>query len=204
MTLICLGSAGRQCAAGTALPIASAAIIKPARCAILNLCSTKGHLGVSMPQQSSRLPAAAHALTRTASFCALIDEQACQYHQTSPILLGPAELSHVLLHIITSEEFELLVADCPTSVGKVRTNIAQFIAAALAQFAVNRGQHFVKQLSSLKSLSDQIILWGRELYRGRADVKRVRVAMQLALSEELTTNLTARAMTLQAPQQARL
>ena len=199
MTLVCLGSAGRQCAAGTALPIVSVAIIKPARCEMLNPCSNKNHLGVSMPQQSRRLPAAAHALARTASLCALIDEQACQYHQTSPILLGPAELSHALLRIMTSQEFKLYMADCQGSIEKVRASTVQFIAAALAQFAVNRGQHFVKQPRSLNTLGDQIIIWGRELYRGRADVKRVRVAMQLALSEELTTNLMARSISHQAP-----
>lgn len=119
---------------------------------------------------------------------AQIGREADAFAATSPIVRGPAELSHALLRIVESREFaQFLAGGARTSSMFVRSGIAEFISTALMLHAHDRGLTY-RESAGAQIIAGQVELWAAELARG-GDRRRTRVLIQLALSEELNAHL---------------
>lgn len=119
----------------------------------------------------------------------MIEEEAARYDGLSPIVRGPAELSHALLRILVSEGVASLAAGPMGSLRALRPLLARFIVYGLEQHAADRGRRYAKHGRAVRELVGQIELWARDLSCGGAEPKRIRVALQLALAEELAGGL---------------
>lgn len=119
----------------------------------------------------------------------LIDLEARRYDEASPIVRGPAHLSHALLRIIASDAYAADLRSAAGSSGRGRQALAEFIIGGLEQHADDRGQHYRAKHPAIKQLMDQLEVWAKELAAEKADPKRIRIAIQLTLAEELASSI---------------
>lgn len=119
-----------------------------------------------------------------------IDAEFERLANSSPIALGPAELSHSVLRLLEHPDYlHIVTTPDRLAVPKVRNALIYFVASALDQHAKDRGYAYAASASSLSSLVGQFELWAKLLKADTDARKRIRIAVQLALAEEFNANI---------------
>lgn len=109
----------------------------------------------------------------------------------SPIARGPAELSHSVLRLLAHSDYlDVVNASDRLALAKLRGALVEFIASSLGQHAKDRGFAYSASNRSLSCLVEQLELWAKFLPIDSRARKRIRVAIQLALAEELNASIT--------------
>jgi hypothetical protein len=120
-----------------------------------------------------------------------IEAELERFASSSPIARGPAELSHSVLRLLEHSDYpDVLNTSDRLAFAKLRSAFVAFIACALGQHAKDRGFTYAASNRSLSCLIEQLELWAKLLPADTPARKRIRVAIQLALAEELNASIT--------------
>lgn len=120
-----------------------------------------------------------------------IEREARLFADASPIARGPAELSHGLLRILESGEYNDIMSGVGrTALPAARLALHGFLVDAFVLHALDRGFRYADDRTGLWAIIRQLEVWAGVLARGNMDRRQLRIKIQLALAEEFNRGLS--------------